>query len=375
MRREPEWPPLSWDSTCRKWGDRKDSNLRAPAWKGNVQWRKSLLVMELRRVPRGGSHAVAQLTLWAGGSSSPLHCQRPPQLDDASGGAQATRTLRYSRTFLFNTVNLALRSDGIGREDAQVERGPQPARCARFIGSRGAYFSYLTAVPFPPGIVRLVPLAWFAGCVSGWVWSMRALQPWAASACICWRSPSVLTRRDFGSGFFWGLGTPRMKRQAVRGDKRCKRASCSTASVKVSQGHCCRKRGSSARNSALMTRRGRPHRFRRTAGCSSGVGRRVRFIIGRCVVLVFGLSARVGALGATIAPAQALRPSPSQALSSYCRGGLPPPRAPDAWSPEFLGQADGLVSPWWLTNRDPSALCRVLAWRYADRPNRSTPTS
>ena len=40
----------------------------------------------------------------------------------------------------------------------------------------GAYFSYLTAVPFPPGIVRLVPLAWFAGCVSGWVWSMRALR-------------------------------------------------------------------------------------------------------------------------------------------------------------------------------------------------------
>ncbi len=39
-----------------------------------------------------------------------------------------------------------------------------------------AYFSYLTAVPFPPGIVRLVPLAWFAACVAGWVWSIRALR-------------------------------------------------------------------------------------------------------------------------------------------------------------------------------------------------------
>ncbi len=39
-----------------------------------------------------------------------------------------------------------------------------------------AYFSYLTAVPFPPGAARLVPLAWFAGCVVGWVWSVRALR-------------------------------------------------------------------------------------------------------------------------------------------------------------------------------------------------------
>ncbi len=39
-----------------------------------------------------------------------------------------------------------------------------------------AYFSYLTAVRFPPGIVRLVPLAWFAACVAGWVWSIRALR-------------------------------------------------------------------------------------------------------------------------------------------------------------------------------------------------------
>ena len=39
-----------------------------------------------------------------------------------------------------------------------------------------SYFSYLTAVPFPPGIVRIVPLAWFATCVAGWMWSIRVLR-------------------------------------------------------------------------------------------------------------------------------------------------------------------------------------------------------
>lgn len=39
-----------------------------------------------------------------------------------------------------------------------------------------SYFSYLTAVPFPPGIARLVPVAWCAACVAGWVWSIRALR-------------------------------------------------------------------------------------------------------------------------------------------------------------------------------------------------------
>ncbi len=39
-----------------------------------------------------------------------------------------------------------------------------------------AYFAYLTAVPFPPGIVRLVPPGWFAACLVGWVWSIRALR-------------------------------------------------------------------------------------------------------------------------------------------------------------------------------------------------------
>ena len=39
-----------------------------------------------------------------------------------------------------------------------------------------AYFSYLTVVPFQPGIVRLVPIAWFAACVAGWVCSIQALR-------------------------------------------------------------------------------------------------------------------------------------------------------------------------------------------------------
>jgi hypothetical protein len=39
-----------------------------------------------------------------------------------------------------------------------------------------AYFSYLTAVPFPPQIVRLVPPAWSAACALGWVWSIRAIR-------------------------------------------------------------------------------------------------------------------------------------------------------------------------------------------------------
>ncbi len=39
-----------------------------------------------------------------------------------------------------------------------------------------AYFAYLTAVPFPPEIVRLVPLVWFAACLAGWVWSLRAFR-------------------------------------------------------------------------------------------------------------------------------------------------------------------------------------------------------
>lgn len=39
-----------------------------------------------------------------------------------------------------------------------------------------AYFSYLNAVPFPPGTVRFVPLAWFAAGIAGWVWSIQAFR-------------------------------------------------------------------------------------------------------------------------------------------------------------------------------------------------------
>lgn len=39
-----------------------------------------------------------------------------------------------------------------------------------------AYFSYLSAVPFPPNIARLVPLVWLGACVAGWALSTRALR-------------------------------------------------------------------------------------------------------------------------------------------------------------------------------------------------------
>ena len=39
-----------------------------------------------------------------------------------------------------------------------------------------ADFAYLTAVPFPPSMARLVPLVWCGTCVAGWVWSVRALR-------------------------------------------------------------------------------------------------------------------------------------------------------------------------------------------------------
>lgn len=39
-----------------------------------------------------------------------------------------------------------------------------------------AYFGYLTTVPFPPDIVRLVPLVWVAACLAGWVSAVRALR-------------------------------------------------------------------------------------------------------------------------------------------------------------------------------------------------------
>jgi hypothetical protein len=39
----------------------------------------------------------------------------------------------------------------------------------------GVYFSYLKAEPFPPDIVRLVPIAWFAAAVVGAILATRAV--------------------------------------------------------------------------------------------------------------------------------------------------------------------------------------------------------
>ena len=38
------------------------------------------------------------------------------------------------------------------------------------------YFLYLNAEPFPPAIVRLVPIVWLAGAVAGGVLAVRALR-------------------------------------------------------------------------------------------------------------------------------------------------------------------------------------------------------
>ena len=38
------------------------------------------------------------------------------------------------------------------------------------------YFSYLNAEPFPPDIVRLVPIAWLVGALLGGVLAARALR-------------------------------------------------------------------------------------------------------------------------------------------------------------------------------------------------------
>ena len=38
------------------------------------------------------------------------------------------------------------------------------------------YFAYLNAEPFPPDIVRLVPIAWFVGAVLGGVLAARAFR-------------------------------------------------------------------------------------------------------------------------------------------------------------------------------------------------------
>jgi hypothetical protein len=39
-----------------------------------------------------------------------------------------------------------------------------------------AYRAYLLATPFPPDVVRVVPLLWLAGSVAGWILLIKALQ-------------------------------------------------------------------------------------------------------------------------------------------------------------------------------------------------------
>jgi hypothetical protein len=40
----------------------------------------------------------------------------------------------------------------------------------------GDYYAYLVAVPFPPDVVRVVPLLWLAGSVAGWILVVQTLQ-------------------------------------------------------------------------------------------------------------------------------------------------------------------------------------------------------
>jgi uncharacterized membrane protein len=38
------------------------------------------------------------------------------------------------------------------------------------------YVAYLRSEPFPPDIVRVVPLLWLAGCATGWVLGIAGLR-------------------------------------------------------------------------------------------------------------------------------------------------------------------------------------------------------
>ena len=38
------------------------------------------------------------------------------------------------------------------------------------------YFGYLRSEPFPPDIVRVVPLLWLANCMTGWILSVAAFR-------------------------------------------------------------------------------------------------------------------------------------------------------------------------------------------------------
>ena len=46
--------------------------------------------------------------------------------------------------------------------------------CSALLGA--IYFGYLNAQPFPPDIVRFVPVAWLAGSIAGGLLATRALK-------------------------------------------------------------------------------------------------------------------------------------------------------------------------------------------------------
>jgi hypothetical protein len=62
----------------------------------------------------------------------------------------------------------------------------------------GAYFAYLVAEPFPPDLVRIVPLLWLGGALGGLLLGVRAIQDNAgarsASPACCSLSPTARSR-------------------------------------------------------------------------------------------------------------------------------------------------------------------------------------
>lgn len=70
------------------------------------------------------------------------------------------------------------------------------------------YFLYLNAEPFPPDIVRLVPIAWLAGTVVGGVLAARALRSsdnrMAAGLALALDIPNLVFAALFSMGALLG---------------------------------------------------------------------------------------------------------------------------------------------------------------------------
>ena len=71
-----------------------------------------------------------------------------------------------------------------------------------------AYFLYLNAEPFPPDIVRLVPLVWLAGAVAGGVLAARTLRSSdnrvAAGLALALSIPNLVFAALFSMGALLG---------------------------------------------------------------------------------------------------------------------------------------------------------------------------